>query len=202
VAKNGLNDICVVGCGPSLKGFDWSLLASRSTIAVNGAVADVPNADYFVTADSRFVRMAVKNSFWRTAACKVLVMRSDHRKYHYVKPHLQHFDIVIAPSRFDGNIGFAEQDFCTGQNSGFCGMQLAVILGAKTIRLLGMDFHCEGGEHYHSRYESSPKHLNEFYVHFVAGIKVLLAAGVAVISHSSTSRLNGLIPYEPLERIV
>ena len=197
--KDGLSDICVVGCGPSLKGFDWSLLKDRTTIAVNGAVMDVPKPDYLITADSRFARMAVRSNLWDIHTYKILVMGNDHRCFHKIVKDLHFWDHRIIPRHFDGNIGFSETEFCTGQNSGFCGMQLAVILGARIIRLFGMDFHTEGGEHYHTRYSSEPTKLEEFLAHFKTAIKTLTKYGIDVISHSQTSRLNDLIPYAPME---
>jgi len=191
--------VYVVGCGPSLEGFGWELLADKITVAVNGAVQDVPQLKYFLTADSRFARMAWVANFWHTPAIKVLVMRQDHAHWNWVAPSLSRWDWHITPARFDGQIGFTEEEFCTGQNSGFCGMQLAVLLGAARIHLLGMDF-CGGpAGNYHKRYSSNPMKWAEFLTHFKTAAGILKACGIELISHSSVSLLNSYVRYAPLE---
>lgn len=197
--KNGNNEIYVVGCGPSLKGFRWPLLENKTTISVNGAIRDVPNPDWLVTADSRFARMASVCDFWDVQTYKVLVMGTDHKRYMSVQQYLHLWDRRITPRRFDGQIGFSEDEFCTGQNSGFCGIQLAVILGARKIHLLGMDFHTEGGENYHDLYSSDPRRLDEFLTHFRTAVEILKGRDIEVVSHSPSSLLNDMIPFEPLK---
>jgi len=190
------DDVYVVGCGPSLKDFDWNQIRYKTTIAINGAIRFVPNLSYFLTADSTYARRAAVNNFWDCAGYKVLVMREDHRFFHRVKPYLEQYEWHIKPTRFDGRIYIdGNTEFCTGQNSGFCGMQLAVILGAKRIHLLGMDLHHNGGSNFHSQYRSGVTRLNEFFTHFVTAIKKMKAKGLEVISHSPTSKLNTYIEY-------
>jgi len=127
-------EIYVVGCGPSLRDFDWRVLAGRTTIAVNGALRDVPGPSFFITGDSGFAVSAAQNDFWGVETRKVLVMREDHRYWPRVRPYAPKYDHRIRPARFDGEIGLSEADFATGRNSGFCGMQYAAILGARVIQ--------------------------------------------------------------------
>lgn len=196
--KQGLKEIYVVGCGPSLKNFNWNLLSDKTTIAVNGALKDVPNPDYFITADSYFCRVATHYKFWNKEAYKILVMKPDHQYFYRVKRIVKYFDKRIEPNRYDGQIGFDENNFATGQNSGFCGMQLAIILGAQVVRLLGMDFCSKESNNYHNMYTSNPQKWNEFFTHFKTGIKILKEQGIEVISHSPISLLNGYIEYREL----
>jgi len=194
--KQGLKEIYVVGCGPSLKNFNWTLLSDKTTIAVNGALRDVPNPDYFITADSYFTQIAICSKFWKIKTYKILVMGTNHK--YYKKRFRKAFDYRIEPKRFDGQIDFSMEHFATGQNSGFCGMQLATILGAQTIHLLGMDFCKKDSNNYHNMYTSDPKKWQEFYTHFITGIKILKEKGIEVISHSPISLLNGFIEYRGL----
>lgn len=197
--KAWLNNFFVIGCGPSLKGFDWQLLKDKTTIAVNGSILNVPNPDFFLTADSSFALIAAQNNFWGIKTQKILVMSLTHRRFGVIQPYLCLFDHHIIPKHGNGLIGFSEDRFATGQCSGFCGMQLAVILGAKKIHLLGMDF-CGGKENnYHHRYQSDPTKWNEFLLHFRTGINILEQHGIEVISRSPISRLNDIIPFEALE---
>jgi len=189
------DDVYVIGCGPSLKDFDWEQIRSKSTIAINGAIKFVPKPSYFLTADSVYARCAAVNNFWGCACCKVLVMREDHKFFHRVEPFLKQYDWHIKPTRFDGQIYVNGNGFCTGQNSGFCGMQLAIILGAKRIHLLGMDLHHNGGSNFHAQYRSGVTHLTEYFGHFVTALEKIKEAGLEVISHSPTSKLNEYIEY-------
>lgn len=199
MGKQGLTEIYVIGCGPSLKGFDWQLLKDKTTIAVNGSILDVPNPDFFLTADSSFALIATQNGFWGVKTQKILVMSLTHRRFGVVKPYLCLFDHHVIPRHGDGSLGFSEDEFATGQCSGFCGMQLAAILGAKKIHLLGMDFCGNKDNNYHHRYHSDPTKWNEFLLHFRTGINILKQHEIEVISHSPISRLNDLIPFEPME---
>ena len=196
--KQGLKEVYIIGGGSSLKGFNWTLLADKATIAVNGSLKDVPNPNIFITADSYFAHRAAHSNFWNIDTYKVLVMKSDHIHYKRVKRIVHHYDRCIAPFRFDGQIGFSESEFATGQNSGFCGLQYAVILGAKVIHLLGMDFCDDGNSNYHGLYSSDPTKFAEFFCHFKTGIEILKRHGIKVISRSPISLLNGIIEYKEL----
>jgi len=193
-------EIYVVGCGPSLRDFDWRVLAGRTTIAVNGALRDVPGPSFFITGDSGFAVSAAQNDFWGVETRKVLVMREDHRYWPRVRPYAPKYDHRIRPARFDGEIGLSEADFATGRNSGFCGMQYAAILGARVIHLLGMDF-ADGGSpslNYHGRYRSNGSRWIEFFDNFIVGIHRLQRCGVRVVNHSPISRLNEILECEEI----
>lgn len=191
-----MEEIYVIGCGPSMKKFNWELLRNLPTIAVNGSIVDVPEPDYFLTACSGFSLNAFRQGFWNTKARKVLIMGEDHFNYTKIKPFIHMFDEVHKPYRFDGEIGFEWEHFATGQNSGFCAMQYAVLRGARKIHLVGMDL--TGSGHYYSSNGSGPRAINNFYGHFVHGIQILLSNGILVISRTKESRLNNIIPYEAL----
>ncbi len=195
------NDIYVVGNGPSaMDGFDNELLRERVTIAVNRAIWRVPEPDYFLTADSTFVIKSIRAKFWETKATKVIVIHEGHRNYELIKEHIHLWDRHIKPTRFNGNIGLTENDFCTGLNSGFCAMQFAILLNAKRIHLIGIDLH-----KYNYLPESSiirqsvHTKLDRFYRHFVRGISILTKNDIEVISHSPISRLNEHIRFEELK---
>jgi hypothetical protein len=162
---------------------------------------DVPQPTYFITADSWFARKAVSNRFWRKGGRKVLVMAKDHERWGRVREHAKQYDEVISPTRFHGEIVLPEEDgFCTGQNSGFCGLQLAVRLRATCIHLLGIDLTFNGGVHYHNRYGGpDKKRLDEFLVYFSQAVIILKRADIRVVSHSRVSRLNDVVDYENLE---
>lgn len=133
--------VWVIGGGPSLKGFDWSLLSGEVVIGANRAF-EMPNVGITITIDPLFDRLSHNGDLghesrekWRLykglkiyAACEDDPPRaSDVILAHRVTNQA---DDVIPP-RVD-NIGKAS-------NSGYAGVKLAWALGAKQIYCLGFD---------------------------------------------------------------
>lgn len=191
------DEIYVVGGGPSLTGFDFSKLRDKTTIAVNAALVDVPNPDYFLTADTWYCGVAAKANFWNTFPWKVIVIGKDHKRYRRAVPSLQFYDEIICPTRFDGKIGMDKRHFATGKNSGFCGLQYAVLLNPKRICLLGFDLSKTKGDHYHNRY-CVGANLKDFAPHFIEGLSILKEkTNIEVVSYSKDSPINEIVPFKP-----
>ncbi|MHA1592740.1 MAG: hypothetical protein ACTSUP_09745 [Candidatus Heimdallarchaeaceae archaeon] len=201
-------EIYIVGSGPSLQNFNFSSLINRDTIGVNRAVESIPNPTYFIVADSGIIRKAVRANFWNmdSSTIKVVVMGPEHKRYKQVKGVLNRYDRIIKPSRFDGEISFDKNHFATGKNTGFCALQLAVLLGYKKIYLLGIDLTADRGKrHFYSKeMDINPgRCLKNFYKHFVRGLAILhTMSDVKVYSCSPISRLNKHIEYTPIEKVL
>jgi hypothetical protein len=213
------NAVFVVGGGPSLRGFDFSVLTHFDTIAINSAVFDVPNPRYFITMDYTYIRkMKGKLPIFKSMldVSKIFVVsyngnvndrdgRIIDTKFH-ITYNLSLFDIIIKSRCIDG-IGFTMNDFRTGRNSGFCGLQLAVLLGYKNIFLLGMDLKILNNKtHYHTMYEGHrmfDASLEKYYQAFKVGLAELAIyrPDVSVISCSPTSRLNDFIKFRDIDRV-
>ncbi len=196
------NSIYIVGGGPSLKGFNFNCLNGRRVMAINASLEDVPNPEFFLTADTWYCGVAVRADFWKKKCYKIMVIRRDHRKYHRAEPFLSFYDEIVIPNRFDGYIGFEKPAFATGGNSGFCGMQYAVLLGMTKIHLLGFDFSTEGGDHYHNRYVVGRRRLGEFARNFVLAVKMIeKKTNIEIISYSPISILNEHVKYRELSTL-
>lgn len=208
----------VIGGGPSLKGLSLESLGGRDTFAVNVAAFDVPQAKYAVTVDYTFLRKvaARRKSFEQLSATKVFVAdmhwpymqeknggivdtRSDMRY------DLSAFDVVVKARYADG-IGYTFKDFATGLNSGYCAMQLAVILGYKRVYLLGIDLGAAGSvTHYHRAYphvqpNKFAEKLCQYAKYFRNGLRRLRAeTAVEVINCSPASPLRAELPYVSYE---
>jgi len=211
------NDVYIVGGGTSLKGFNFAKLRDKDTIAINVAALDVPNPTYSITADSSIFQKVQEGYFKNVKTNWVLVTNPNHTcmkrqtngsfintKSGYIY-NLFCMDIVIK-NKDCGGIGFSFNDFKTGYNSGFCGFQLAVLLGYKNIHLLGFDMAGTATSHYHKRYGKrriSAHSFNTYFNNFVLALKILedRNEGFSIISHSVCSPLNLHIPYEPLGNI-
>ncbi len=191
-----MDEAYIIGCGPSMSDFEWERLRGLPTIAVNGAIQQVPEPPIFLTACSAFATSCHRSGFWNTRARKVLIMGKTHRNYWRVLPFIDQFDDVYEPARYDGHIGFTWDAFATGRNSGFCAMQYAVLKGARVIHMVGFDL--GGNGHYYNEGGPSRATLDNFLIHFRIGIKILLEHNIRVVSHTTASRLNDLIPYEEL----
>ena len=159
-------DICfVVGGGPSLNGFDFSRLNGFNTIAVNKAVEYIQNPTYFITTDySYFIKASlpidqIKLKTYRSYF--IANMSHDYMKLkngqivdtrrNFIYEDLYKYDGVIQSSNKDG-FGSSVNEFSHGENSGHCGIQLALLLGYKKIYLLGFDLNNEGQSHFHQSY--------------------------------------------------
>ncbi len=206
-----MNDIYIIGGGPSLKNFDFEQLRGLDTIAVNVAALDVPDPTFCITADSGQFRKLqegyydkVDNTTW------VLITNPDHCTMKYKDGVFKNIrtgfiynllapTMVIRNSGIEG-LGFTFNDFRTGYNSGFCAFQFAVLLGYQRIHLLGIDLN--DGHHYHKRYKDrqtiGKMGLENFYLNFIRAFEIIREkSSIEVISHSKFSRLNKAIPYKP-----
>jgi len=211
--------VFIIGGGPSLKNFDFNRLKDEDTIVTNVAVFDVPNPDYFITVDYTFLQKVKSRlkKFQRLEMKKVFIVGMHHnfmREVDDVFIDLKHkilydlslFNMIVQAKREDG-IGYTFDDFRTGINSGYCALQLAIILGYKEIYLLGMDLTPQRETHYHHLYFRSKrtfdKLLKKYSEFFRQGISQVAEErpDIKIYSCSSVSSLNDLIPYVPLERI-
>lgn len=210
-----INTCFVIGGGPSLIGFNFSQLNGRDVIAVNKAILEVPNLKYFITVDYTFLKKIPKQRFIASTASKFFVADFSHpflkeQKGQIVDTRfnlvydLQDYDTIIKAKKQDG-FGFSFNDFRTGLNSGYCALQLALILGYEKIYLLGFDLNVNGVmTHFHGGYGERPEKfspkLTTYFDKFRDGLIYLTReTDRKVFSCSPTSRLNDLIPYKPVQ---
>lgn len=211
------DSVFVIGGGPCLKDFDFSKLADKHTIAVNKAILSVPNLEYFISVDFTFLNKIDKNKVRSCPATKIFVADLS---YSFLKEmdgrivdtrfnlvyKLQDFDTIIKCRKQSG-MGLTLKDFRTGKNSGFCALQLAVALGFKTIYLLGMTLRTTDQTHFHGGYgeskEKFDKKLEEYFSFFKNGLLELRSkSDIEVISCSSNSRLNSIIPFKDVSGVL
>jgi hypothetical protein len=216
------SSVFIIGGGPSLKGFDFLRLRDVDTIVTNVAVFDVPNADYFVTVDYTFLNKVRGrlNAFHRKQVTKIFVANLGHPDlaeangaFRDIRNNLTYnlcdFDMIIKSYERVG-MGTTFYDFRTGDNSGFCALQLAVLLGYTKIYLLGIDLIVgKTDTHYHKIYlDTAQKQFNEKLVQydkaFRQGIEQLKlqSPDCKVVSCSEISSLNNVIDFKSLESVL
>ncbi len=202
-----MSEVVIIGGGPSLYGFDFNRLKSHTCIVANHAINDIPWATYFVTTDQTYLRKTkvklpktTTKVFVTNMATGFLVEKDGQvidRRMNLIYDFSQ-FDVVIKSTKSEG-IGKTFNDFRNGANSGFCAFQLALLLGFKTIKLLGIDLNINSKTHYHSAYSGmKPGSLDRFYEHFESGIKLsrIKYPDVQILSCSPISRLNSILAYQ------
>ena len=206
------DSIYIVAGGPSLKGFDFSKLKDINTIAVNSSGLDVPDPTFCITADSGMFRKIQNGIFDGIKTTKVMIAHPQHCTMKFIKGQYKHIrnghiynpfcvDMLIKNKGCEG-IGFTFDDFRTGFNSGFCALQLAVLLGYKKIYLLGIDLNTDKGpQHYHNYYKgkrtTDDSGMDRYFRNFKVALDILKKKKIKVISCSKTSRLNSVISYKP-----
>ena len=214
-------EIFIVGGGPSLKGFDFDCLTNRKTIAINIAIFDTLNPDFFITVDYTFLSKLKKlgPAFTKKTCPKFFVvdfscsdLKEDDTRGNIkdvrcnIVYKLAPFDIIIKARKAEG-IGYSFKDFRTGKNSGFCALQLAVLLGYKKINLLGIDLGTTSDKsHYHDMYgggSSFNDKLMMYYQYFKTGILQLKKEHpeIEIKSYSKNSPLNLIVDYVALETL-
>lgn len=194
----------IIGGGPSLAGFDWSLLDKYKVISINKSFMDYPAAAVNFGMDYRFFEILQYSSdpqnphyklfqAWKVFPGVKLFVRQDTTSQfvpgiHYVNPLAQKaISMDLAQGIYPGN------------NSGLGALMLAVGLGCKRIGLLGYDFKIQGTKtHYHDGYQyqavdSLQKHLPGFcrcVDEWAAGYAGL---GIEVVNLSSDSALQNYL---------
>ena len=213
------NKIFIVGGGHSLTPNDFCLLNKVTTIAVNKSFFFLKNPDCFVTMDYSFLRKLATSELellQKSNCSKFFVLNSKFvkqingvfvdTKNSLPYKQLNIFDVIVKSKKEEG-IGFSWADFRHGDNSGYCALQLAVLLGYKEIYLCGIDLNIAGNKtHFHSGYGEDKKQfelkLERYFDNFLLGITECLKNGIKLTSCSPVSRLNKVIEYKPLSFVI
>ena len=212
------DSVFVVAGGPSLLGFDFSLLEGKDVIAVNKAVDFIKKPTYFITIDYTYLSKSdysikaysdrgIKTVFVVSSG---LSKRNDvyvDTKHNITYSRLNEFNhIVESNCVVNSETGFSNNfdNFANGTNSGFCGVQLAISLGYKNIYLLGFDYNSDNGRtHFHNSYGNNSNTIDKikkYRENMVSAIK--LNAGIKnIVSCSEMSMLNEYLPYMNFEEI-
>jgi hypothetical protein len=139
----------IIGGGPSLIGFDFERLRGRGhVIAINRAFEYAPWADILFFMDNKFYKICHEGErYAKWLAFKGLRVFLDlmGRKYDDCY-HIRSLGRVGLSTSFSKGLYH-------GNNSGVGALNLALVLRARPIYLLGYDMHFEHGRsHFHSGY--------------------------------------------------
>lgn len=207
-------EVCIVAGGESLKDFDFYRLFNKDTIVVNKSIFYVPNPTYFITMDYSFLYKIDLKWFDNIYTSKFFVVnfvkkygleldkgRICDKKHKIAYDNLHHFNTIIY-SKHEEGIGWSWNRFTNGKNSGFCALQLAVLLGYQHINLLGIDLNTTTETHFHGGYGEELDKFNvkliEYYDLFEKGLEKLKGSNVNVFNCSINSKLNNILPYKEI----
>jgi hypothetical protein len=133
--------VYLIGGGPSLKEFDFTLLEGKNVIAINKAFLYYKNADVLYWTDNRFYT-------WFQKEIDLFKGIKVTNKNTPLKDDVTNL-------RDTGKIGLETKpdSIRHGNNSGYAAINLAFLMGAKTIILLGFDMGIlHGQSHFHKGY--------------------------------------------------
>lgn len=147
-------DAFIIGGGSSLRTFDWSLLRNERAIGCNQAFRHGPEVcDFVVFCDKKFILEADKPRAGFYDELQVFpnpVITSD--------PALavRHISWLKCMKRYP--IGLHTDGLGYNLNTGASAINLALLLGARTVYLLGFDMHLDstGRPNWHDRLIDTP----------------------------------------------
>jgi len=187
--------VYIVGGGPSLKGFDWDLLKGEQVIAINRAHEFIPFADILYWSDTCYYMDNIE-SIRKFKGLKYTVCRLDGRLK----------DIIKLDRATKWGCNGVNEAISFGNNSGYAAINLASILGAREVILLGYDMMNRAFDtHFHSGYSKLPikdiKYVQDWVPRFEQLYRGFTELGVTILNGSNKSRLD-FIPYiDPMTRL-
>lgn len=148
--RNG-KSVYLIGSGTSLKGFDFSKLNDKFTIAVNHTIEHYPEADCLIFGDKIFLH---KTTF-DLESYKGLIFCSERCKGSKPIQNMLHKDnLFIFEDRRDEPILNAKMGLFHPTSSGILALSLALQMRAKKIYLLGYDYYYSNNQvHFYKDYE-------------------------------------------------
>lgn len=138
---NGKIDCYIIGSGTSLRGFDFSRLHSKFTIAINHTIEHFQTANCLLFGD----RVFLKHTTYDITKFPGLIFASKKSDCFPPIPSMLHKDNVYI---FNDNRDAVSTKFEKGlyhpTSSGAMAINLALIMNAKRIYLFGFDFYHDG----------------------------------------------------------
>lgn len=194
----------LLGGGPSLKHFDYSILKNEFTIGINKTFTVFsPTINY--SSDLKFYNFVAKfgdqvgqttihNKWLDYTGYKTILCpnRSENRSENINE------DTYVVKQLSSKLLSLdVEQGIYPARNSGFAGLMLAISLGCKEIYLLGYDLNCEQTKtHWHEGYpnfkavENYSKILKKFIKSFEDFKDIIEENGIKVVNLNLSSALT------------
>jgi len=209
-----VNDVFIIAGGMSVHEVDFSKLKDKDIIVINKTVLDFPNAKYFITMDYSMLQKLERQGakIDNITATKIFIANFVpnymKEKDGYIVDtrfnliyDLSLFDMIIKSRKLEG-FGYEWNDFRHGNNSGFCAVQFAILMGYKKINLIGFDLCVHTATHFHGGYgegrDSFRTKVEKYLETFLNAIKEDLKPEIRLWSCSSISKLNSILKYRSI----
>ena len=218
------NRLFIIGGGPSINKIDLGLLENEDTMCINASINYVKNPTYFVTMDYSYFdtkrNINTVDEVVNKAKYSYFILNTNNTnlrningkitdiRHNFVYDDLYKFSRVISSSETiikDKGFGISTKNFANGENSGFCGIQLATILGYEEIYLIGFDLDSNNKEtHFHKKYSNSQikNKINDYKNYLFTALSLFLKDKNTKISTVTSSSLEKLIPRKSLKSIL
>ena len=174
-------EVFIVGGGPSLSGFPLHRLAGSTVFCVNDSVLSIPWAYAVVSADAIWVRNR-SNILSRLRCLKYLIASEPGSEQGIW------LEKVRAPA-----LSGVQSAIHVGGTSGYAALNVAFLAGAKTIHLLGFDYHSPGS-HWYGHYpwkSAADEGLWKLWAQaFTTTTQQLATANVNVYNYSQESAIT------------
>lgn len=187
----------LVAGGPSLMRQDLSVLKGRRVIAINNSYRLLPSADVLWFTDHQWWRWHHQShEFCKFRGLKVTIAQQLADDPTIKVLHL-------GPEK---GLSLNPEVICHGSNSGYAALNLAVLLGASRVVLLGYDMQVDGRgrKHWHQDHRTeAPADIYEtkFLPNFPFLVKPLAELGVEVVNATPGSALK-VFPMMPLDEVL
>jgi len=211
------NRVFIVGGGTSLDNFDFSLLDDEDTIVINQSLEFVKNPFIFLTMDYSFYQKEKELVLSKKANHSIFILNLGNSQiklvnnfYYDIKNRISYqdldlFDYVIKSNGINDSItGFGDHfdNFKNGHNSGFCAIQLALLMDYQEIYLLGIDMKIDGKTHFHNKYSKTNIERNiESYKNILISSLEKSQRSHKIISLSEKSLLNKTLQYQKISDV-
>lgn len=197
----------LIGGGPSLKDFDFSLIENELTIGVNKAFTIFPTTINYAM-DKRFHDMTTSDDLHQQwvayKGIKLFLRRGTKSRFDE--------DVYVVNGLPEKGLSLdLHQGIWGGNNSGFGALMLAICLGATRIGLLGYDLKVQKKQkgietHWHGGYglgraKSFQSKLDKFRMCFEEFSSVIAKQGISVVNLNSNSAL-GCFPKDSIENFL
>jgi len=172
--------VCIAS-GPSLTREDVEYCRGKArVIVINSTYTLAPWADVMYAADEKVWR-------WHKGAKDFTGMRYSLTRFS------ERYGVTVLRRGVDTGLSLNPRSLNTGKNSGYQAINLAVLLGAARILLLGYDMQRgpNGEEHWHKDHPNGSRSPYELYQSFFPSlVEPLKAAGVEVINCTRRTALT------------
>lgn len=198
----------IIGGGPSLKDFNWSLLKGHRTIGVN-RVFEKFDPTIIFSMDTRYLRWILdgkygaeaKQKFDKSKAykCWLCTYRASLPAEVFIVKVFRNYTKGFKAFKTSQAEGIGH-----GNNSGYAAINLAVCLGARPIYLVGFDMsHEKNRTHWHDGHPRPQTQLviDNFIRHFNNALPAIKKTGAEIINLNPESGLK-CFPRRPLKEVL